>query len=140
MVIQSDLAAEVAQVFRRLFATLTVVAALFGFVQPAFACASTDCCGTGSPAECGGQTGFASTRIEANGCCTARPAATSSVSIVPRARQGAEHAAGSLDPIISPASWPGRLSLAASAVLPQLRTAYCNDESSIYLLTARLRL
>ena len=142
--VQPDLAAQVASVMRRLFATLAFAAALFGVMQPALACVradcATDCCGTGSPAACTDQAGFAATRIEPKGCCSARPAVTSSASVASRARQHAGHASGSLSPTMPPAFWTVRLPLAASTTLPQPRIARDRDESAIYLLTARLRL
>jgi hypothetical protein len=130
---------EVALVFRRLIASIVVLACLLGTVQPAIACANstsrTDCCPAGSPADTGHQ---AAPCAQASGCCALSPAIASSVSAI-GVRTSQDHGCVSSAAIALP------ITVRMGQYLRELQTSatqtpdHIND-SLTYLRTARLRL
>jgi hypothetical protein len=130
---------EVALVFRRLIASILILACLLGTVQPAIACANstsrTDCCPAGSPADTGHQ---AAPCAQAISCCALRPAIASSVSAI-GARTSQDHGSVSSAAIALP------VTVRVRHYLPELQTSPAQtpdpiNESLTYLRTARLRL
>jgi hypothetical protein len=128
-------------VFRRLIASLVVLACLLGIVQPAIACATcvsqTDCCPAGSPSgwnETGHQ---AAPCTEASGgCALSTIVAPSVLAIKARSPQGhvsAFPAAIALPTMVGLGRQPEPGTLAARIPDPV-------NESLTYLRTARLRL
>ena len=125
--------------FRRLIASIVILACLLGTVQPAIACANstprTDCCPTGSPANTGHQ---AAPCAHASSCCALSPAIASSVSVI-GARTSQDHGSVPSAAIALP------VTVRVGQCLRELQTSVAQtpdpvNESLTYLRTARLRL
>jgi len=130
---------EVALVFRRLIASIVVLACLLGTLQPAIACANstsrTDCCPAGSPADTGRQ---AAPCAQASSCCALNPAIASSVSAI-GVRTFQDHGSVPSAAIALP------ITVRVGQYLRELQTSAAQtpdpiNESLTYLRTARLRL
>ena len=133
---------EVAVVFRRLIASMVVLACLLGIVQPAIACANcisrTDCCPAGSPASGGERMHPAAPCAQVSSCCILSAAIAPSVSAI-GVRTSHDQASGYSAAIALPAT------VGMAQHLRELQTAGAKvpdpaNESLTYLRTARLRL
>lgn len=129
-------------VFRRLIASLVIVASLLGIVQPALACANcvsrTDCCPAGSPSGCSESGHQAASCAHTNSCCALSTTVAPSVLAV-KARTPHAHVATSSAAI----GLPTMFGLGREPTEPRTLAARIPDpinESLTYLRTARLRL
>jgi hypothetical protein len=132
---------EVAVVFRRLIASMALLACLLGIVQPAIACANctsrTDCCPFGSPAGCSEQMHLASHCAQASNCCALSAAIAPSASPI-GSRTSHGDSTGSFATALPAVVRVGQ-QLAELRALQALTPDPIN-ESLTYLRTARLRL
>lgn len=128
--------------FRRLTASLVLLACLLGIVQPALACVNaasgTDCCPAGSSGGSDQRMHPADPLMDADCRCALRAAITPSASAI-RGRTDQGYAPGSPAAVDLPRMAPfGQHVLALCA--PAARIPEHVNESLTYLHTARLRL
>jgi hypothetical protein len=122
-------------VFRRLGASLMLLACLLGMVQPALACVPrSDCCTSGCSART--QPGLAESALD--DCCAIQAAVGASVSPAPHPRHGLNVTGGSPAFIAPAADLQPRPPRNLGA--PPLTTRSPTDQSLTYLRTGRLRL
>lgn len=128
--------------FRRLTASLVLVACLLGIVQPALACANaalrTDCCPAGASGGSDQRIHSNSPAIDASDCCAVRTGITPSVSAI-RGRTDQSHASGSPTAVDLPTMAPFGQHLPALRA-PAVQVPGHLDQSLTFLRTARLRL
>jgi hypothetical protein len=129
-------------VFRRLTASLLLVACLLGIVQPALACANaasrSDCCPAGSSGGSDQRIHPASPSIDVDCCCALRAAVTPSASAI-RGRTDQGHASGLPTAVDLPTMAPlGQHVPALNA--PAVQVPDHLNQSLTFLRTARLRL
>ena len=127
--------------FRRLTASLVLLACLLGIVQPALACANaawrTDCCPGGSTGGTDQRMHPPSPGMDAHSCCTLRAAVTPSPSTI-RGRTDQGQASAPPAAVDLPTMAPFGHLLALRAPVVQLPDHL--NKSLTYLHTARLRL